>query len=168
MFEYAKKKISSIFKNHEIIECTIGESNSGVYKVITPLRNYYLKIQRINVKEKLEVEASIYGWLKNKKIKIPEIKYYEKDNLYEYLVLTEIQGLPSFDMVLRKNKKRIIEILASTLIDIHNIKIDNCRFKRKKELQLMRALYPPACARPRLPALMPHFLFWVFNFLFFI
>ena len=98
--------------------------------------NLYLKINQKNLITNLEDEYRRLNWLEGR-IPVPKTIVYLKESSLEYLLLTEINGTPSFKFE-NENREKIIKMLASGLKTIHSIPIYNCPFDQSLNNQLIR------------------------------
>ena len=106
----------------------VGLSPSNVFRLEAKNRNsLYLKISpRVPgfslVQEKLKLE-----WLENR-LPVPKILQFAEDETTDYLLLSEIPGIPASDDSLKTDVSRVIEELAVGLKMIHSLPIEDCPF----------------------------------------
>lgn len=129
---YMPKKLDAILKKSSFCENTIGESESQVFHVsqINGNDTAYLKIHPSDQTESLLHEAEILQWLEDK-FAVPRVLFAEKNEYYEFLLLSEINGLPSFAEELREKTDIIIREIARSLRLLHAIPIDDCPFDER-------------------------------------
>ncbi len=130
-------QLTILLENSELHENTIGESESHVFHAIADngTENRYLKIHPADATESLMHEAAILRWLDGK-IAVPRVLYSEKTAQFEFLLLSEIAGLPSFATELRKNTGKTLREIARSLRMLHAIPIDDCPFDERLEKKL--------------------------------
>jgi aminoglycoside phosphotransferase len=87
----------------------------------------YLKIDPRSSKFSLLQEKLRLDWLKNK-LPVPEVLMFAEDENNEYLLLSEISGVPAIDDSLKNNIPHIIEQLVNGLKMIHQLPIEKCPF----------------------------------------
>ena len=115
-----------------------GNSQSRIYFLKHQDKiNLYLKINQKNLITNLEDEYHRLNWLEGR-IPVPKTIAYMKESGLEYLLLTEINGTPSYKFKNEKDKKIITKILANELKKIHSIPIYNCPFDQSLHSQIIR------------------------------
>lgn len=130
-------QLKILLENSDLHENTIGESESHVFHVCwrNGNDNAYLKIHPSGNTESLLHEADILRWLEGK-IPVPKVVFAEKNEYYEFLLVTEIKGVPSFADELRKNTDAMIREIARSLRLLHEIPIDDCPFDERLNKKL--------------------------------
>jgi aminoglycoside phosphotransferase len=138
-FKPLPPNISDILKNYSLEQNTIGCSGSTVYKVnnFRQGSNAFLKICHKSKYDKLLREKSILNWLSGK-LPIPEVLLFCENQEYEFIVLSEIVGIPSFASELRNNPNNVMEKLGNGLHLIHSIDITNCPFSETIKNKIAR------------------------------
>jgi aminoglycoside phosphotransferase len=118
---------------------TIGCSGSTVYKILdfTGNSNAFLKICQKSKYDKLIREKDILTWL-NGKLPVPKVLSFCENQQYEFILLSEIVGLPSFAEELRSNSNNVMEKLGESLKLFHSIDISNCPFSETINDKLTR------------------------------
>lgn len=133
------KEIIGDKKNFSLV--THSASGTRIYKIIDPHHkenNLYLKINSIQSDRDLLVEAKKLKWLQGK-LPVPEILFSDEINSIQYLLLTEIKGLPLCDHNLQTNLLSIVKLFAQGLKMIHSIEISDCPFDRTLNFQIESA-----------------------------
>lgn len=83
--------IAFLTDDHTWERITIGKSEAETYLLKGSNRHQYLKIQPITSTESLSIEREKLAWLQTK-LPVPEVIHYEKDEVNEYLLLSELTG----------------------------------------------------------------------------
>jgi aminoglycoside phosphotransferase len=117
---------------------TIGYSESKTYLLTGTSVNLYLKIQSLTAVESLLNEKERLEWLQVK-LPVPEVLYYGKDDVNEYLLITEIAGVNASDKLFEMTLPAIMKQVAIGLRKVHEIKIDNCPFNQRLESKIEEA-----------------------------
>ncbi len=89
-------------------------------------RGLYLKVQAISNGD-LRPERERLEWLQGK-LPAPELLYFDSDDENQYMLVSEIQGVPSFDLSLRDDISNLIKQLAKGLRTIHSLDVATCPF----------------------------------------
>lgn len=89
-------------------------------------RGLYLKVQAISNGD-LRSERERLEWLQGK-LPVPELLYFDFDNEKQYMLVSEIQGVPSFDVSLREDIPNLIKQFAMGLRTIHSLDVATCPF----------------------------------------
>jgi aminoglycoside phosphotransferase len=113
---------------------TIGHSDAMTFLLKGSTNNQYLKIQPNNSLENLHHEKEKLEWLQGK-LSVPEVLYYDKDEVNEYLLITEIKGINASDKSYKANLSLLLELLASGLNTIHNLSIEKCPFNQSLDFK---------------------------------
>ena len=124
----ALKEIIGIKKNWYSI--TSGKSGTRIYKIEDPIHKQfglYLKIASIKNDRNLIIEAEKLRWLRGKLL-VPEVLFSTEVGSIQYLLLTEIPGVPSFNAVFQNNLTYLVKLLAKGLNMVHSIPIISCPF----------------------------------------
>lgn len=118
---------------------SMGMSAAAVYEIKNILggKNAYLKINPVHNLETLAYEKDIYRWL-SPYLPVPEIYYYSKDEKYEYLLMSEIEGFNAADNNTLSSEELVI-LLARGLRQIHSIDISSCPFNTTLNVKLKQA-----------------------------
>ena len=118
---------------------TTGKSGAYTYLLSDKQgQNRYLKIipRRLNMSVEREVE--ILRWIEGK-APAPKVLLFMNDEEYEYLLMTEVKGIPSYDPSFRSHMPKLVGLLARGLRMIHSIDIKNCPFDQRLSVKLMEA-----------------------------
>ncbi|MGM0877843.1 MAG: APH(3') family aminoglycoside O-phosphotransferase [Bacillota bacterium] len=118
-------------------QITIGHSNAMTF-LLKGSYNQYLKIQPNNSVENLYHEKEKLEWLQGK-LSVPEVLYYDKDEVNEYLLITEIEGINASDKSYEANLSYLMELLALGLKTLHSLSIESCPFIQKLDVKIEEA-----------------------------
>jgi aminoglycoside phosphotransferase len=118
---------------------SMGMSAAAVYEIKNILggKNAYLKINPVHNPETLSYEKDVYEWL-SPYLPVPEIYYYSRDEKYEYLLMSEIEGFNAADNETLSSEELAI-LLARGLRQIHSIDISSCPFDTTLNVKLQQA-----------------------------
>lgn len=106
----------------------LGLSPSKVFRLEAADKNsLYLKIAPRIPAFSLSDEKSKLEWLENC-LPVPEVLLFAEDENTDYLLLSEIYGLPASDDSLKTDIPRLIEQLANGLKMIHSLPLEDCPF----------------------------------------
>jgi kanamycin kinase/aminoglycoside 3'-phosphotransferase-2 len=119
-------------------QITIGHSDATTFLLKGSTYNQYLKIQPNNSVENLYHEKEKLEWLQGK-LSIPEVLYYDKDEVNEYLLITEIKGINASDKSYEANLSYLMELLALGLKTLHSLSIESCPFNQKLDVKIEEA-----------------------------
>ncbi len=109
----------------------IGFSSAQVFRLEAKnKKSLYLKIDSRASKHSLSQEKLKLNWLKNR-LPVAEVLLFAEDEETEYLLLSEISGLPASDDSLKNDIPRIIGQLINGLKMIHELPIENCPFDER-------------------------------------
>lgn len=121
----------------------VGVSSARVFRLTAEnKKSLYLKIDSLSRVRSLSQEKLILEWLKNR-LPAAEVLLFTKDETDEYLLLSEIPGIPASDDSLKPEASRVIEHLTEGLKMIHGLPLENCPF-------VMRLDYKIEMARERM------------------
>lgn len=130
------KELRRIVGNSSLTRNTVGWSNSDVF-YLEDLHSY-LKVSPYNELEPLEYEVAVLKWLHGK-LPVPEVRYYEKTQGREYLLMSEIEGVDCSNSVHHTNKEGVVRNLAAGLRQIHSLDISECPFDQTLTIKLEKA-----------------------------
>jgi aminoglycoside phosphotransferase len=118
----------------------LGLSPSEVFRLeAADKKSLYLKISPRGVPGfSLSQEKQRLDWLKNL-LPVPEVLLFTEDEASDYLLLSEISGLPASDDSLKNDIPNVIEQLASGLKMIHAVSIDDCPFDERMDHKILLA-----------------------------
>jgi len=105
-----------------------GGSPSQVFRLVsTRGEPLYLIIAPRTFDRPLHQEKLQLQWLEAR-LPVPQVRMFAEDEGYDYLLLSEIPGIPASDDGFKKDAPRVIEQLAAGLVMIHSLPIDQCPF----------------------------------------
>lgn len=119
-------------------QITLGHSDAMTFLLKGSAFNQYLKIQPNHSIENLIHEKERLEWLQGK-LSVPEVLYYDKDEINEYLLMTEIKGMNASDKSYEASLFFLMEVLAVGLRMIHSISIEVCPFNQKLDDKIEEA-----------------------------
>ena len=79
-------------------------------------------------------------WLEGK-IPVPKVIAYEKDDEYQYLLMSRVSGKMSCDKYYLEHPKELLDILAKALKMLWNIDVSDCPRSRNIVVELSEAKY---------------------------
>lgn len=79
-------------------------------------------------------------WLDGK-ISVPKVIAYEKDDEYQYLLMSKVPGKMSCDEYYLEHPKELLALLAEALKMLWNVDISNCPRNRNIDAELKEAKY---------------------------
>lgn len=125
--KYFSKTLSELLKNCASKKNLVGCSGAEVFHIRSKTNspNAYLKIS--NSFEKMTKEAEIIKWL-SVKISVPEFIWFEESNEYEFLLMSEIKGTPSYSILSEETIYTSLSKIAKAIKEFHAIDISNCPF----------------------------------------
>jgi aminoglycoside phosphotransferase len=112
---------------------SIGRSMAHVFHI----EDGYLKIMRQGQAQRstLQAEKERLEWLEGR-LPVPQVYYYGRNAFFEYLYLSEIQGIMACDQQFRDDIPRLIDMLAEALHMVHAVGEQSCPFTRPLKLRL--------------------------------
>lgn len=119
-------------------EITVGESGAYTYLISGIEKNNYLKIISHKLNKSMEREVRLLNWLEGK-LPVPKVLLYIKDEEYEYLLMSEIKGICSFEPSLGSDIPRLVKLLAKGLRMIHSIDIGDCPVDQTLNIKIREA-----------------------------
>jgi aminoglycoside phosphotransferase len=131
-------KIKEWTKDYIWEENKIGHSESKVFFLKGPSTNCYLKVQPVPSIEKLNDEKRKLEWLQGK-LPVPEVIYYESNEKYEFLLLSEIKGINASDPSNRANVPEVMRLIGEGLKQMHQLPIDQCPFQQQLGFKIEEA-----------------------------
>jgi aminoglycoside 3'-phosphotransferase II len=113
-----------------------GNSGTAIYHI----GQHYLKIAPYKVipyqeHSMLEAEKLRLQWLSGH-LPVPEVHYYGHNQQFEFLLLSELDGVVACDQSFGNNIPEVVRLLAQGLHMIHNVDITHCPFDLSIEPQL--------------------------------
>ena len=134
-------QIHAYLQNHTLIPVSLGCSVAKVWRAVPKDSNshiYYLKMNSLLYREELYHEYEILSWLKDR-LPVPKVISYLQTEQDDYLLTTEIAGVPACDVSLLHDPLKLTELLASSLKLIHSLPIENCPFLETNVIKLRKA-----------------------------
>ncbi|WP_436664122.1 phosphotransferase [Alicyclobacillus acidoterrestris] len=114
------KQLMKLVTGYEVRENSIGHSTCSVFHLRHPSKQgLYLKIQPISNGD-LRPEKERLEWLQGK-LPVPELLYFDSGDENQYMLASEIQGVPSFDLSFRGDLSNLANQLAMGLRTIHSL-----------------------------------------------
>ena len=129
-------EIKTILQGYKWKKNTIGCTKTSIFyceKENYP--SYFLKIANIEDNMNLNVESAKLIWAKDK-LPVPEVLNYTKTEKHEFLLLSEIKGVPSHFLNNEDQKMRTVVLLAKGLRQIHSLDISECPFNNSLSFQV--------------------------------
>jgi aminoglycoside phosphotransferase len=96
----------------------------------------YLKIAALP--HDLRPERDRLVWLAGR-LPVPQVLYYDEDDARQFMLISEIGGLPSHDEHFRFRPRRIVTLLAEALKTIHAVEVTGCPFDQRIDVLLATA-----------------------------
>jgi aminoglycoside phosphotransferase len=121
---YAFRQIHTGFSPSNVFRLEAANKNSLYLKTSPRVAGFSL------LQEKLKLE-----WLENR-LSVPNVLQFAEDEKTDYLLLSEISGVPASDDSTKKDVPRVVEQLAVGLKKIHNISIVDCRFDARLDFAI--------------------------------
>jgi len=114
---------------------TIGHSDALTFLLKGHSYNQYIKIQPNNSIDNLYHEKEKLEWLQGK-LSVPEVLYYDKDEVNEFLLITEIKGINASDKSYETNLPYLMEQLALGIKTIHSLSVESCPFNKNLDVKI--------------------------------
>jgi aminoglycoside phosphotransferase len=96
----------------------------------------YLKIASDHLD--LRPERDRLAWLHGR-LSAPELLYYAETGAQQWMLMSEVPGLPSFHEALRDHVEQVVTLLAEGLRTIHSLDMRNCPFDQRLDALLEAA-----------------------------
>ena len=93
-------------------------------------RKTFLKIQAAGSMESAEMQARKLMWLQGK-IPVPQVLDYGRIGEHEFLLTSEMIGIPASGPCFQDDAEQIVELAAKGLRSIHEIPIEHCPFDNR-------------------------------------
>lgn len=117
----------------------VGLSSAQVFRLTAKnKKSLYLKIDLRASGHYLLQEKLKLDWLKNR-LPVADVLLFTEDEDNEYLLLSEISGVPAIDDSLKNDIPHVIEQLVNGLKMIHNLPIENCPFDVRLDYKIEAA-----------------------------
>lgn len=137
--EALPKELRREIENNTLKQITAGKSGAHVF-LLEGTENRYLKIAPRKLKMSLDREVQILKWIEGK-LPAPKVLLFTQEMDFEYLLMTEVKGIPSYDPSFRNDLPKLVGLLAKGLKMIHSIDIKNCPFNQRLSVKLKDAEY---------------------------
>jgi len=115
-----------------------GMSGTHVFRLKNEVRACYLKIAPINFHNNLLPEKECILWLQGK-LPVPQVLGFADDGVNDYLLISEIPGIPTHEREFEENQDHLIPALAQGLRMIHSVDIRDCPFDRRLKVKIREA-----------------------------
>lgn len=119
-------------------QITIGHSGADTFMLSGSTGKRYLKTQPVSSVESLWQEKARMEWLQGK-LPVPEVLHYEKDDVNEYLMVSEIPGMDASQRSYETMLPQLMNQLAVGLRAIHEVKISDCPFDERLDRKIAEA-----------------------------
>ncbi|MBL4575098.1 MAG: aminoglycoside 3'-phosphotransferase [Opitutaceae bacterium] len=120
------REIEKVLGTGTVEKIPIGESDSDVFRVHRKGREMlYLKVAASAAEVCLKTEVEKLNWLINY-VKVPRIIHYEERDGFEYILMSAMEGVPSFSAT--EDRVQTIKEVARGLLQIHTIPLEECPF----------------------------------------
>lgn len=130
--------IGQKLEGYEWYEILIGCSESRVFRLENSLRQtLYLKISPAN-SSMLRQEKERLDWLSGK-LSVPEVLDFFVFEHKNYLLMSEIVGVNSHEIVFQGNEREIIHQLVAGLKQIYGLPIESCPFEMRLDHKIKLA-----------------------------
>ncbi len=145
MNKWDMEALPGILKN-KVQKCiwkqiTVGESGAYTFLLTAEeVPNRYLKIIPRKLMQSVESEVVLLRWL-NGKLPVPEVLLHISDSEYEYLLMSEIKGICSYEHSLGSDIPEVVRLLAKGLRMIHRIDIRDCPIEQRLDMKIKKAEY---------------------------
>jgi len=96
----------------------------------------YLKIASDH--HDLRPERDRLVWLHGR-LPVPKVLHYTEDGTRQFMLLSELPGLPAFHETLRDHTEQVVLLLAEGLRTIHRLDITDCPFDQRLDVLLETA-----------------------------
>ena len=115
--------IKNYLNEYQLVETLTGRLGDEILKYQDKhQRILYLKSGEGVAAESLEQEANALTWLSNQGINIPKVINFNHQNDRAFLLITNVEGLPSHK-VKNIDKEAVLKIVAEALLKLNRIKI---------------------------------------------
>ena len=115
-----------------------GMSGTHVFRLANRQHIRYLKIAPIDFYNNLLPERECLLWLQGKLL-VPQVLGFDNDGVHDYLLISEIPGIPTHNRQFEDNQDQLIPALAEGLRMIHGVDIRNCPFDRSLKVTIKEA-----------------------------
>ncbi|MBU5591672.1 aminoglycoside 3'-phosphotransferase [Clostridium sp. MSJ-4] len=137
-------ELNKLIKKYRWIKDTEGMSPAKVYKLVGESENLYLKMTDSRYKGTtydVEREKDMMLWLKGK-LPVPEVLHFEKYEGFNYLLMSEVDGVMCYEEYeIHKDPKKIVELYAECIKRFQSIDISDCPFNNNTDSRLTELDY---------------------------
>jgi len=128
--------LAELISDYAFQQIHIGFSPSKVFRLEAANKNsLYLKTSPRVPGFSLLQEKRKLEWLDNQ-LPVPKVLQFAEDENADFLLLSEISGLPASDDSLKKDVSRVIEQLAAGLKTIHSLSTADCPFNARLDFAI--------------------------------
>ncbi len=128
--------LAELISDYAFQQIHIGFSPSKVFRLEAANKNsLYLKTSPRVPGFSLLQEKRKLEWLGNQ-LPVPKVLQFAEDENADFLLLSEISGLPASDDSLKKDIPRVIEQLAAGLKTIHILSTADCPFNARLDFAI--------------------------------
>ncbi len=128
--------LAELISDYAFQQIHIGFSPSKVFRLEAANKNsLYLKTSPRVPGFSLLQEKRKLEWLGNQ-LPVPKVLQFAEDENADFLLLSEISGLPASDDSLKKDIPRVIEQLAAGLKTIHSLSTADCPFNARLDFAI--------------------------------
>jgi aminoglycoside phosphotransferase/GNAT superfamily N-acetyltransferase len=136
LIEAMPPALGELVRNRRLQQVTLGCSGDWIYRLHgEDAPDLYLKVSSAQSVFRLQAEARRLEWL-NGRLPVPELCYYDEVGEVEYLLMTAVSGRPAIDPHHKSDLKRLVDLLAEGLQQIHAIPVDECPFDQRLVVQM--------------------------------
>jgi aminoglycoside phosphotransferase len=122
-----------------IEENTEGMSGASVFRLERQGQpDQFLKVGERHPEDDLSGELSRLLWLHGR-LPVPEVLYWGEQGAIQYLLMSAIPGLPSYDDSLSDQLPTLMRLYARGLRQIHSLPIENCPFDMRLDMTMAQA-----------------------------
>lgn len=115
-----------------------GLSGAHVFRLTNGQQTRYLKIAPIDFHNNLLPEKECLLWLQGK-LPVPQVLGFADDGVNDYLLISEMSGLPMHERQFEVQQDRLIPALAEGLRMLHSVDIHDCPFDRRLKVKIKEA-----------------------------
>jgi aminoglycoside phosphotransferase len=116
-----------------------GYSTSRVFRLLRANHEcLYLKVDFHTFDRDLKQEKLRLEWLRGR-LPVPQVRMFLEGEGCDYLLLSEVPGIPASDDACKKDPAKVIEQLSAGLAMIHGLPINQCPFNETLEYKVEQA-----------------------------
>jgi aminoglycoside phosphotransferase len=131
-------RLAKLINGYSWEQITIGCSEAMIFLLKGNSYNHYLKIQPNHSVESLRQEKDRLEWLEGK-LPVPEVLYYEQDEVNEFLLISEVKGMNASENNYQSDLPLLMKLLATGLKAIHSVNIEDCLFNQTLDIKIEEA-----------------------------